>query len=130
MIHPSIHPSFIDAACIIQRKLASQNNREAITQSIIELWKFIYEKYPHVLNISIPGYPNYQRDLVILLINIDNSARWDLVNKLDYEYFRVIEHFANLFSDWEHIIIDSSTYNVDEGIYWLELDPQTFVTHA
>ena len=124
----SILPEYVEIVKSIQQNF--QNNASLtylITQSIIELWKGIYENFPKVISVKIPNYPNYRRDQVASLIAIDSAIDWSIIHKLDYEYFRAVEHFNRKAKSQQPIIIDLSNYNVNNGVYWMDMDVSTVV---
>ena len=46
---------------------------------------------------------------------------WELVNREDWEYSRIIEHLAKQARDTPDIIVDASEYDVRKGVYWADL---------
>lgn len=76
---------------------------------------------------QIPDYPVYVRELVSSLVLLNSDTDWKLVDKLDIEYYRVVEFFANKSVSGEKIRIDLSSYGLNHGIYWVQLDPSQVI---
>jgi hypothetical protein len=127
MLHPSILPEYHDSVVAIQDELVNSEGPISITQSIVELWKFIYTEQPTVVEAKIPKYPDYRRELVAPIIVVSASVDWSLVDQFDLEYYRVIEHFASRSKGSQGIIIDLSFYDANEGTYWADLDPSAVI---
>lgn len=127
--HLSVEPIYREVTECIQLQLRENGNPHRITQSIIELWKFIYRQLPFVAVAKVPGYPEYRREWVRLLIAAGNAdSDWGLTNREDWEYFRIIEHFAiraseqsGIGEEGSEIRLDLSDYNISKGDYWADL---------
>lgn len=130
----TLHPSVLDPykQCVheIQKQLSSQSasiDSFPITQSLIELWKLVYEKFSLLIEVQIPDYPTYKREAIDCVVSISSLTDWTLIEQIDYEYFRVVEYFATKNPTSKRFKIDLSFYDVNDGIYWRDIPPERVV---
>lgn len=114
----------------IQNELAQLGYFYPLTQSTIEIWKEIYAKQHHVISAIVPDYPLYRRDWALSIVTVNHLTDWSLINRADWEYLRVIEFFATKERNQDKIIIDLSFYDVNQGLYWADLDVSEVVRYV
>jgi hypothetical protein len=121
MPHPSVQPAYQRTAESIQDVLKETCEEQELTQSLIELWKFIHQQLPGVRIARAPGYPEYRRELAASLVAVNPVVDWRFTEREDWEYFRLIEHIAKKKEGKNDIVVDVSDYDVRKGKYWIEI---------
>lgn len=121
--HHSIKEEYKPAVVNIIESLNSNRRCMPITQSLIEIWKLIYSKFSNVVKVKIPDYMEYDRNLVAFIVSVNSSIDWSCIDEADLEYFRVVEYFTGKSLGEQNLTIDLSFYDINDGVYWLQLDP-------
>lgn len=92
-----------------------------LSESVLEIWKFIYQMYPRVEKMIIPGYPDYRRDVAARIVEICSHVNWDLTRKEDLECIRIAEYCSQKYPDQDSVTIDLSRYDIRDGFHWTEV---------
>jgi len=119
MLDSSINPSYQEAVELIQSHLKENKDSYPITQSIVELWKFIYLTLPDVDIAKVPGYPEYRREWAALLVDVRADVDWELTYRDDWDYYRIVEHYAKQIDEnTDTTVVDASEDDIRSGAYW------------
>lgn len=106
---------------LLQKLRSRLENPSLLTDSLVEVWKFVYREYPRIKEMLVPSYPTYERDFMGEIVERSPDTNWDIIRREDYEYIRMAEYGSRRHPEIDRVIIDLSAYDVREGIYWLEI---------